>query len=498
MDFLDPEKRRRNTIQLLLGYVLVAIAVIMATVVLIYYANGFGMSRNGSLVQRGLVFVSSQPAGADLYVNGKKKARTNTKLNLSTGRYSFDIKRPGYADWSRKIIVEGSSVDHYIYPLLFPKQLTSTPTTTFEAVPNVSSQSPDKRWVLLQTSNGDTFQQFDLKKSQTEVGQSTSIELPATIITPTIQPSTWAVIEWASNNRHVLMQRSYTTAEGAKKEYILLDRQRLEGSHNLTNDLTLEAGAELSLRDKNPEEYFVYQPDTDLLGTASLSSPTVKPLQPDVLAFRAHGRNDILYATDAGAAENETRIVLRDDKKSYYLRSVARSDTYLLGLAKYDGDWQVAAGVTTANKVFLYQNPIQSINASSGGRPTANFVFNIPKPTNVSFSANAQLLAVQNGTEFHVYDAEFNRAYRYKSPSTIEGPKQYANWLDGYHFTYVSGGKQVVMDYDGINYRALAAADSALEGYFDPDTKYLYTFSTPQNTVATQLLSTPLRTPADL
>lgn len=498
MDFLDPKKRRRHDIQLLLGYVLVGVAILMATTVLIYYANGFGVSRDGSLVQRGLVYVSSQPAGSDLYVNGKKKTQTNTKLNLAVGRYNLTIKRTGYINWARNIIVEGSSVDHYTYPLLLPKTLDPTTLTSFSAQPIVITQSPDKRWLVLQSVPGDTFQAFDLKKNQTEVGIPEPFDVPAGLLTPSLQPATWKVVDWAANNRHILMQRSFTDAAGAQKEYVLVDTQRPDGSHNLTREFALIPTQQLSLRDKDPELYYIYTPETALLSTAELDNAVAEIFQTNVLAFKPYGKDVLLYATNDGASEGEARIILRDETKSYFIRTVSRSDSYLLDLARYDSDWFVAAGSAKDQRVFYYRNPVESIGKSSGGRPTPIFVFRMNTPNKLAFSANAQFIALQNGTDVYVYDNEFERAYQYAAPAPIDGPEKYATWLDGHRLVYVSGGKQVVVDYDGINFRSLVQTDAAVGGFFDRDNRYLYTFSTSDGATGPQLVSTPLRTPEDL
>jgi hypothetical protein len=65
--------------------------------------------------------------------------------------------------------------------------------------------------------------------------------------------------------------------------------------------------------------------------------------------------------------------------------------------------------------------------------------------------------------------------------------------MDGYRMTYISGGKAVIMDFDGINARTLSAASAAYVPFFNPNYNYLYTLS-PQNA----LTMTPLMTPDDL
>lgn len=124
MDFLDPQKQYRHRIILLLGYALVGVAIAIGTLVLVYQAYGFGIAKNGTVIQNGLIFFSSQPNPADIYVDGTKKSvRTNTRLSLPANIYKIELKRQGYYSWHRSIDLQGGSVEHFDYPFLFPKEL---------------------------------------------------------------------------------------------------------------------------------------------------------------------------------------------------------------------------------------------------------------------------------------------------------------------------------------------------------------------------------------
>src|SRR3546814_398463 len=140
MDFLDPKKRRQHSIQLMIGYALVAIALALFTALLIYYSYGFGVNRKGELVQRGLVFVSSQPTGSQLYVDDKRANDTNTKLNLSNGQHKLVIAREGYHDWANSVDIVGSSVNRLDYPFLIPKKLTTESVKTYDTQPQLRSE----------------------------------------------------------------------------------------------------------------------------------------------------------------------------------------------------------------------------------------------------------------------------------------------------------------------------------------------------------------------
>src|SRR5438309_1696001 len=98
MDFLDPKKRRAHRIRLMVGYVLVAVALAMGTLVLVLLSYGYDLDRKtGTIIQNGLVFVSARPGAAEIYVDGKlQPSRTDTRLVLPAGQYTLQLKRDGY------------------------------------------------------------------------------------------------------------------------------------------------------------------------------------------------------------------------------------------------------------------------------------------------------------------------------------------------------------------------------------------------------------------
>jgi hypothetical protein len=295
MDFLDPKKHRAHMIKLMIGYVLIAVMVLLATVTLIYYAYGFGVNRNGELVQKGLVFVSSEPSGAQVRLNSKYLDNTNTKLTIDVGDYRLNLHRDGYHDWNRHIEVRGSSVSHYVYPFLVPATLNPTVVKSYDTVPILSTLSPDRRWlVTLQDAATGVFEMADLRKDQDTVGQTTTFTLPAELMSPSSgAPPTWELVEWSNNNRHMLFKRTYQTKAGPKFEYILVDRQRPEGSHNLTRNLSL-APTKLTLLDKQPDAYYLYDAATKELSTATLGEPTPVKQLSHVLDYKTHGRRLVL------------------------------------------------------------------------------------------------------------------------------------------------------------------------------------------------------------
>ena len=93
MDFLDPKKTRNHRIRLFIGYGLMSLLVILITTLLAYFAYGYNVTLDGEVDQRGLVFVSSQPSGSQISIDGKRVGSTGARLVVSSGTRELRISR---------------------------------------------------------------------------------------------------------------------------------------------------------------------------------------------------------------------------------------------------------------------------------------------------------------------------------------------------------------------------------------------------------------------
>lgn len=500
MEYLDPKKHRAHIIRLFIGYILIGTALILTTIILLYQAYGFGL-KNGEVIQNGLVFVSSSPGGAEIRVNGQKRSeQTNARLLMPAGQYSFELNREGYKPWKRAINLEGGTVQRFDYPMLFPSKLNPAATKKYNTKPSIATQSPDRRWLFVQADAAfNAFDVFDFTKPDKA---PVAVTVPENIFTLDGTHS-WELVEWSNDNSHVLL-RHITVADGkTSSEYILVDREKPEESKNLTTVLGANP-TKIELRDKKYDQYFIYSAEDRKLQTATLDTPALKPLVDNVQAFKTHGDKTVLYATEQGAPEGKVNITLRDGDQTYVLRTVAADTVYMLELAKYDGNWYMIAGASGENRTYVYQNPIESLNAKPNDPLVPVQVLKTEKPNYIAFSDNARFIMVENGQQFSVYDAEYEKGYTYTTTQPLDAPQTHAEWMDGHRLTYVSGGKAFVLDYDNANREILTASDPQYGPFFDRDYEVLYTLSPEAAKDAagadiTQFVlnNTPLRTEQD-
>lgn len=474
MDYLDINKERRHNILLMAGYLLIGTAITIATLVLLYQAYGFGINRNGTVVQNGLIFFSSRPNPASIYTNGKLQDKTtNTRMTLPAGMYDVKLAREGYHDWQRKIEVTGGGVQHFDYPFLVPQKLDANELDSFDAAPGMITQSPDKRWLLVQHSASLTdLKIYDLKDEQRKTA---GVKLPENLLSNGTTES-WEALEWADDNKHVLLQHNYDD----KREFILVDRTQPTASVNLNRSLSINP-TKLELNNRKYDRYYAYSAADSTLRSLRLEgSSEEEPIFQRVIAYKHYSDDTLLYVTDTGAPAGKVLVKLNSGAKTWNIRQFSAGSSYVVDLTKYSGDMYVAAGSAVDNKVYIYKDPVGQLD-SGAKTPGPVQVLHVDGVNFLSFSSSAQFIAAQNGNHFGVYDIENKAGYNYVTGDPLDPPQTHANWMDGNRLMYVSNGRLVMFDYDVQNWQVLGSSLPEYKAAFGPDFENLYLISPAAN-----------------
>lgn len=487
MDFLDPDKKRNHTRRLYLGYFLVAVAIMLASVVLLFQALGYDLDRRtGKVIQNGLIFFASHPDSATIYLNGEEKGQTEARLTVPAGQYTAELKRNGYIPWKRSFNLEGSSIERLVYPVLFPEKLKTQDLKVYNGATNFATQSPDRQWILTQKPGGLTlFEQLDANNPKDPAKE---IALPSDIFNSVAGPHVLKTVEWSTDNRHVLLQ--HTHKDGS--EFIVVDRESPSSSFNVNRLFALNP-TKVSLRDKKYDQFYFYDLQAKTLQRAEVKNKQVTPVLTDVLSYKSYGPDTLLYATIDKDTPGGSSVRLLDGDKTYPIRNYTDAGEFLLDITRFDDQWYAVIGATNEGRVSIYRNPMTRSKNTPNGLPQAHTVLIMQDPQQVAFSANARFILTQSGNKFAVYDAETNRRFYYDI--NLEIPKEIkATWMDGHRILVNANNKVYVFDFDGINQHELVTILPDTLPFFDRDYNRLYTLA-PATTVAdkTALSYTPLK-----
>ncbi|HSX44625.1 MAG TPA: PEGA domain-containing protein [Candidatus Saccharimonadales bacterium] len=470
MDFLDPKKRRAHTIRLFVGYFLVGIALLIGTAILALAAYGFGINRKtGQVIQNGLVFIDAHPEAADIFLNGASRGKTKTRLVIPEGSYNVELRRTGYRTWKNSFDLGGGSIVQLIYPFLFPEKLVSKDLQTYSSLPGLSTESPDRHWLLVQSPSSLTiFQQFDLNATKNDV---TSFSLPSNLLTTSTGPQALELVEWSTDNRHLIVRHIYPGGQ----EYILIDRASPSSSQNLTK-LFDRPNVQFSLHDKKYDQYYLYDLAAQNLFTGDLKSHQVTLILDKVISFKPHSADVILYVT-AAATPTKVQVKLKSGQNSYNLVQLPSANKYLIDVARFNNDWYMVAGSPSDGRTYIYKNPADQFKSKTITHASAFAVLKLDGPQFASFSENTRFIEVQAGQQFAVYDLENQKMMHYNSQLTL--PANYkAVWMDGHRLILNSVSKMVVMDFDGTNQQTLVDLSSVnYLTFFDRDYKAVFTIS---------------------
>jgi hypothetical protein len=471
MDFLDPNKKRINKFKLFFGYFLVAIAISMGALVLLFAVSGYGFD-HGEVYKKGLVFFDSRPPSANVVVRridskDEQIAKTDTRMELKEGRYKVEISKDNYRTWQREFNVEGGLVERMVYPFLFPNELTTVNLKAYKSMPQVVSSSPSRQWLVIM--NPEKFGSFDVYLANEPEKPPTSFTIPSDLLSKA-KNHKLEVIEWANDNDNFLCKHTYDK----KIEFVLINRNKPTESINI-NQLTNQKPYDVSLKDKKINELFMRTSKGGLLELVNVKTRVLTPISSKVIEYKSHGDDMIAYVSPGSKKSDTVKVKIKTKDKEYNLRDLPTNSNYVIDIARFDNNWFLIVGASSEDRVYIYKNPLEFLSTNSNKTLFAR-TLKINNPKYVSFSANARNIAVQSGQNFAVYDAEYDKQYHYKIQDKIANKK--AEWMDGHRLITNVDNTVLVFDYDGINMQKLMANDASVDIAFDRDYDYGFAVST--------------------
>lgn len=97
--------------------------------VAILLARGYRFnSKTFKFNPNGILVIKSDPAGAQIFINGDLKGATDSNISLAPGTYDVNIKKDGYLSWYKRLTIEKEIVTE-VNPSLFKPTPALSPIT---------------------------------------------------------------------------------------------------------------------------------------------------------------------------------------------------------------------------------------------------------------------------------------------------------------------------------------------------------------------------------
>ncbi len=458
MDFFDKEAKRAHARRLLLGYGLVAIAVGLATLIVVYTAQGIRFSATDGVVQTGLVYIDSKPVRADVYIDAERKGSSDTRLSLDSGKHTIRLVADKYREWKNEFQVEGASVDYFTYINLLPINLTKNPISAYESVKaSIVGQSKDRKWLIIQP-NPSLAQLYFYESSS--LGQRPPIVVD---ITPSLELGStsaagFSELQWLDDSQVLLRyQDSLNTV-------VLVNRE--SGSALNITKLVGKSIKKIIASPKDKNSVVVLGNDGVLQQYNFKDNVRGPEIASSVTSIASTGID--AYFLRATADNVKLRLYWLKGDSPTLLRETALDPAepmYMTGGAYRSGEY-IVISLSKQNKVQVYKNPKTALGKDENKQIISN-QFTLSGPTQPLVSADFRQLAVFGSKSGFTYDFENNLIHRI----TLSDNFSFVRWIDNYRLYFNDKGRGYLVDFDGANKEELGSANGYM--YLDTDKEKL-------------------------
>jgi len=477
MDFLDPKRKRAHRRRLFIGYVLMAVAISMGTLILLFSAYGYDVDRKtGEVIRNGSMSVASKPSVAKIDIDGKRQSSdTSTRLDLPGGQqYNLALSKEGYRKWSRLVSLESGTIENITYPILIPENIKQTELQLYASAPSLASQSKDMKKLLVQQPGQQYI--FDLYDLQNPANSAKTLTIPSDAVSSPAASGSMSVVEWSSDSKHVLLARSYDN----KLDFIILDTEDAAKSVNVNKTFSVNP-TKVQLIEGKVDSVYVYDAAGGVIRKGTFQGGVLsEPILSNVLAFDSLGKDIILYATtDEAPANNVSFRVRSSENVTNLIKNVTISSSYTTLIEEFDGTPYFVIGGSSVDAVFVYRDPVEGLKKQKNTPLLVTAVLRGKNPINVSFAPKVhRFIGAQFEQGMVVYDIEHDRQFTFKLSST-----NLLSWMSEYQFAYNQNNTLNMIDFDGSNTQKIADVNAGMIGYFAPNYEKVFSLS-PSPTVS--------------
>ena len=428
----------------IIGYILATAVVVVGTILLIAYGNGYSYDfKTNRLVHRGLIILDSKPGDAKIFVNNRDIDETTPyRHTYEAGSYDFRVEKKDFRTWSKRLEVIPSRVNLAQYVILIPNSVKIDTIGSYPAVNQfVSSEDHNRIAFTVPDGPGSGIWRLDTRsRNQSRIYASAA---PA----EGVPAETVEVLSWSDDNSHLLVK----SVIGDKTSFIVVAANGTDPPINLTDSFRVDNA---NLIFDTGDWRSIYWHSADGIRRIDLGSNNVSAILAENVAAMTFAEDRVLYVNNEKQPYSVWQLE-RNGNRKQLIEDIPVSGGYSLDYATYIRVPQLAVVAHDGRKATLYSNIYE--------KPVAKPMNSVA--TQVAFNNDGRFLLMYDESHVATYDAEYNSTYYMPTEnSTVTG----LNWFDNYHLVFNRGGKIVMSEFDG-NY-----AQEILEGIHTP-------YSSPDN-----------------
>jgi len=445
----------------------IVIALFLIAIILGYRFDG----KAGRIEQSGLVQYNSTPGGAQVTIDGiKLGARTATSNTVLPGSHTFVMQRDGYEVWQKTLNIQAGTLTALNYARLVP---ISRPVQSVKALPQLNQIkfSPKGRFALVHAvAASPDFTLYDLRNDNSV--KQTVLTLPPESYSQATTEGvvhTFAITEWDSSGRYVLIEHMYNDAV----EWLILDTTDATATANVTQAFHMEFSQPHFSGTSGNVLFAISNGDIRKIdrGDGTVS----RPLASHVQSYDLYSTDVITYTTvyDPTTGSRSVGLVRDGDKDPYVLRTTKSPQSVPLHVAtaRYFNQNYVVISEGTKVDVLAGDYPSSPDDTTSLRQFTSYTIDHAPDFLTMSY--NGRFILSQTGDMYTTYDLERSTV----SPENTmvgNGSASQLQWLDDFYLWSDRSDKLTIGEFDGTNQHTINSVASGFDATLSQNGTYLY------------------------
>jgi hypothetical protein len=404
-------------------------------------ASGYKPFWNGGKLtfqKTGMVIITTKPAGANVYMDGKYTKQQTiftflsvTVKNLKPGNHILKIVKAGYQPWQEKVAVKASLVTFENYVLLFQNKLVPQENKSLEKYTEVAA-SPNNKYVLFSAvdSSADTnLYLYDTSaRSIRKIWPTNKIQSAAWLQNPQVVSASFS-----NDNNKILL----TLKNGTVNNYAVLDISGNQPVYAYVINQSELLNSKIVWNPQNSNELMALNNGNlyrITLGAAGLVSDNL--IENEVVDFAIEANGYVYFVVNNKSDYALDKMLTNGNNETVIASPVDKSSSYTFA---YSIQRDIIAVLPSDTKSL---NAYYKLNNQSSTLLLANNI------DNMVWSKDGNYLVFYNKNGAKLFDWSKTKETEINGLSNITSMEWY---YDNNHFLVDQAGNLSVIDVDGSN-----------------------------------------------